>query len=310
MNNPNEKDPTIFEAMQAFDSLTGAVVFTSNEIALFYAILSSWNAAHRPSVLQQWATTTCSKSGLNEKHTLPNARNGLVQKKVLFFNKNGSRGVPNYSLNALLGLPMPPSLLPKNGSKRGSKDGTKSGSKGGVKAGVKAGSYEEKEKEKESPLTPKGEWDGVFPKGSLQRSKIEQKKTRTLKSNEKMKYVGAWFGRKPESLWSVHEASALRELNPSKEEVLEMKRYRSTPNEFHRRDLITLLINWNGELDRARALQSSPSSGAESHELEGPEGWKEAYKELFEGLNPPLRWIVVDFAWREQILNHLKGGSA
>ena len=106
-----ENDHNLFSAMQAFDALSGAVAFTANEIALFYALLYSWNAARRPAVIQQWADTTCTKCALEKKHAFPDARNGLVQKGVLYYAKNGNRGVPHYSLNALFGLPKP-ILLP------------------------------------------------------------------------------------------------------------------------------------------------------------------------------------------------------
>lgn len=155
------EDKTIFEAMQAFDSLTGAVAFTPNEIALFYVILSSWNVARRPTVLQQWANMTCARCGLKEKNSLPNARNGLVQKGVLFFKKEGNRGVPQYSLNPLFGLPEPDWLLPKYGSKHGSKHGSNSGSNHGGKPGVNMevnpDSLEDKDKGKDSISVPSTE---------------------------------------------------------------------------------------------------------------------------------------------------------
>ena len=148
-----EEDDTLFEAMQAFDALSGVVVFTANEIALFYAILYSWNAARRPAVIQQWVDTTCTKCALEKKHAFPNARNGLVQKGVLFYQKKGNRGVPHYSLNALFGKPNP-ILLPY----KGSKDGSIKGSKCGVNTGVKADSYQEKEKSKDKiPIIPSRE---------------------------------------------------------------------------------------------------------------------------------------------------------
>ena len=255
------EDHTIFDAIQAFASLRAGMAFTTEEIALFYVMLECWNAARRPAVISQWANMTCANSGLSEKHQLPNVRNGLVQKGVIHFRKNGNRGIPQYSFNALFELPEPDWLLPKNGSKPGSK----CGSKRGVSAGVNADSYQGKgeEEEKESPLTPKGEWDEVFPKACFQKSKTDQKKIRVLRTNEKMAFIGQWFGRKPETLWSVAEAKALMDLNPSRDEVKDLDAYRKTPNEYHRRDLMTLLNNWHGELDRARAPKSAPVGFAE-----------------------------------------------
>lgn len=151
-----EDNPKLWEVMQAFHSLSGAVAFTANEIALFYALLYSWNAARRPAVLQQWANTSCANSALG-KHTFPDARNGLIQKGVIFFSKAGNRGVPRYSLNAVVNLPNP-LIQPLNGSNSGSN----SGSKPGVTAGVNPDSYQSNEKgnEHDPPQPPKGGDEG------------------------------------------------------------------------------------------------------------------------------------------------------
>ena len=116
-------------------------------------------------------------------------------------------------------------------------------------------------KGKEPPIVPPwgtGEWDTVFPKGSLSKPVRDQRKTRVLANNPKMVHIGKWFSRKPDTLWTVAEAKALRDLDPSREEVETMGAYRETDNPYHRRDLLTLLNNWTTELDRARATDDSP----------------------------------------------------
>lgn len=260
------KEKTLFEAMQAFDALSGAVAFTTNEIALFYALLYSWNAAHRPAVLQQWADTTCSKCALEKKHAFPDARNGLVQKGVIFTGKTGNRGVPHYSLAALFKLPNP-ILLPNKGSKSGSKHGSKHRSKGGVNTGVKADSYEDKGKGKESPpISPKGdnEKESIFPKGSKSKPIREQKKIRVLRNNPLMIRMGKWFNRSETTLWTVAEAKSLQMVNPSIEERDLMEKYYSSSCEYLRKDLYTLLGNWNIEVDRAKAFVGQKTKSSKS----------------------------------------------
>ena len=139
------------------------------------------------------------------------------------------------------------------------------GEEGRLRAGKGQGNEEEKPDEKETePTTPKAgkkidaEWEGVFPKGCFRKSSTDQSKIKVLKSNKKMDYIGGWFGRRKETLWNVKEAKALMELNPSKEDVLLMAKYRSKPDEYHRKNIITLLNNWDGELDRAR-MTDTPS---------------------------------------------------
>lgn len=92
--------------MNVFSNITRAATFTTNEIALFYMILQSWNDARRPAVIEQWAETTCHACGMNRK-ALTEARNKLVQKNILYFDKRGNRGVPRYSLCAIFGMENP-----------------------------------------------------------------------------------------------------------------------------------------------------------------------------------------------------------
>ena len=111
---------------------------------------------------------------------------------------------------------------------------------------------EGEEQEEVPPKSPKGDWDGVFPNGSLRKSKTDQKRIKVIRSNEKMQYVGQWFGRKPETLWNVSEAKALRDLNPPKDEVIEMGEFLQSDYDFHRSNLMTTLNNWSSDLDKAR----------------------------------------------------------
>jgi len=130
---------TVYDAMNEFSNIAEAVAFTSNEIALFYALLSSWNAARRPAVIEQWANTTCQKSGLREK-TLRDARNKLAQRGIIYVEKISKRSVPRYSLNAIFRLDNPfTSSLP-------AKMADKQYVKGSISRTLKGQSYQEKEK--------------------------------------------------------------------------------------------------------------------------------------------------------------------
>lgn len=165
---------------------------------------------------------------------------------------------------------------------------------------------QEKPKKKKEPDT--GDWAGVFPAGSSRKSKTDQGRIKVLKNNRKMIYIGKWFGRKEATLWSVYEARALKQLEPSREDVIIMDKYRAIDNEFHRGDIGTLLNNWSGEMDRARTCIKPASVGNIKSEDDGPDGWQEAFTYLFEGLPAPSLWSAVDSDWRKQITEHLKGG--
>lgn len=114
-------------------------------------------------------------------------------------------------------------------------------------------------KGKEPPNPQGGIWDGVFPKGSLSKNKTEQKRIKVAKTNEKMAFIGQWFSRKPETLWTVAEAKALQDLDPPKDEVIEMNEYRNVGYEFHRTNLAALLNNWSSDLDKARTIKAMKS---------------------------------------------------
>lgn len=111
-----------------------------------------------------------------------------------------------------------------------------------------------KEKKTKKPPPSADSWDSVFPKGALNKPKTNQRKIRVLRTNSQMQFIGKWFGRKDQTLWSVLEASALRQLAPSKEEVKEMDAFRKQPYEYHRTSVYALLNNWDSDLDKARLL--------------------------------------------------------
>lgn len=155
--------PDLFSAMEAFEEKRHSMIFSANEVALFHALLHLWNKARRPDQFQHWADELYRRAGLKAS-TGPAARDNLVNKGVIFFHKEGNRGVPNYSFNALFGFPSP-FLLSKNESKSSVK-AELTLSKGSVnpfllsknesKSSVKAESYQDKDKDKEKDKGKEG----------------------------------------------------------------------------------------------------------------------------------------------------------
>lgn len=79
--------------------------------------------------------------------------------------------------------------------------------------------------------------------------------------------IGAMVRRRPDTRWSLKEIKALKEvydLNTPEEDILLVEaRYKSN-DKYLRRELMTLLNNWNGEIDKVRSglLPSIGSSQA------------------------------------------------
>ena len=103
----------------------------------------------------------------------------------------------------------------------------------------------------------------TLPTNWQRMSEKDRKRTKVFQNNETMKVMGAWFGRKPETLWTVAEAVALTAANPPQKEIDGMGRYYSAQiaeGDFRRHDLLTLLNNWTSELDRARKFITTQSA--------------------------------------------------
>jgi hypothetical protein len=79
-----------------------------------------------------------------------------------------------------------------------------------------------------------------------------------------MLQVGRWFKRRESTKWSKAELQLLREIGtPDESDLAALEAYytaRHSPEaDYRRRDIITLLRNWNGEIDRARRYK--PNTG-------------------------------------------------
>lgn len=86
------------------------------------------------------------------------------------------------------------------------------------------------------------------------------------------------------------------------------------PGEFRRRDLSTLLGNWNGEIQRARTEASNRGADFLKKEKRGvgpePEGWRRILVELYDDSDPEAvesaTWEGLPPAVRSQILQRIK----
>jgi hypothetical protein len=115
---------------------------------------------------------------------------------------------------------------------------------------------------KEHPPTPQGgDWreESNPPRKARSSMTMQQKhQTKHPEITPRMIQIGSWFGRLPDTKWSIAEAEALERLNPPQNEIDGMEFYytASIPTEDnHRRTaLYTLLNNWSIDLDRARKL--------------------------------------------------------
>jgi hypothetical protein len=75
--------------------------------------------------------------------------------------------------------------------------------------------------------------------------------------------VGAWFKREESNPWSSRELRLLANVeaaSPSDEDLNLLEGYYQSDCEVLRRDVKTLLINWSGEIDRARSWKKNPKN--------------------------------------------------
>lgn len=110
----------------------------------------------------------------------------------------------------------------------------------------------EGEAEGESPKPPKGDVNG--------------KKNGAAPTNPTAIRIGAIFNRRPTTRWSEKEIKAFKCLGQVEEDDLSVMEeyYRENsgkPDSYLRRDLMTLLNNFSGELDRAWAYVESKNNG-------------------------------------------------
>ena len=105
------------------------------------------------------------------------------------------------------------------------------------------------------PPNPQGGLVGSIPRKSKRLTSTEKRTTKITTNTPAMIRIGAWFGRQESTLWTIAEAEALERCNPSEKELAGMEGYYAADHgdkDYRRTSVITLLNNWQSELDRAR----------------------------------------------------------
>lgn len=90
----------------------------------------------------------------------------------------------------------------------------------------------------------------IFPRGS---EEFENLKLR----------IGSWFGRRPTTNWSAKELRALKDvlaLDTAPEDIDALEARYNSGDPYLRRDPVTLLNNWNTEIDRAKQPATQTTS--------------------------------------------------
>ena len=129
---------------------------------------------------------------------------------------------------------------------------------------------EERREDDKSPRVPqRGEWDEVFPSGSLGKSRGDQKRIKALRAHPMLIRLGKLFDRKESTMPTVAESMMFRELSPPEEEIKRIEKYYKSGSEYLRQDLDTLLCNWQGELDRGGSARKSAVMASSSHLMPG-----------------------------------------
>ena len=79
--------------------------------------------------------------------------------------------------------------------------------------------------------------------------------------------VGAMVRRRPTTHWSTKEIKALKEIfdfNTPEEDLVALEARYQSDDKYLRRELMTLLNNWNGEIDKSRRSSLSDDGGSRS----------------------------------------------
>jgi uncharacterized protein YdaU (DUF1376 family) len=82
--------------------------------------------------------------------------------------------------------------------------------------------------------------------------------------------VGAMVRRRPTTQWSTKEIKALKEIfdfNTPEEDLVALEARYQSDDKYLRRELMTLLNNWNGEIDKSRSTSPSGNNGTGAFSL-------------------------------------------
>jgi uncharacterized protein YdaU (DUF1376 family) len=82
--------------------------------------------------------------------------------------------------------------------------------------------------------------------------------------------VGVMIRRRPTTQWSTKEMKALKEVfdfNTPEEDLVALEARYQSDDKYLRRELMTLLNNWNGEIDKSRSTSPSGNNGTGAYSL-------------------------------------------
>jgi len=129
--------------------------------------------------------------------------------------------------------------------------------------------------EKECTLDP---WQSIMPRKPKSKTNAEWKRSRVLENSAQMIRIGAFFGRQPDTLWTVSDALQLKEIQPPEPdiELLEWWFKNKQDEDYARKKLSTLMNNWDDEIDKARSKQSTSASRATKGDSNRPGQFNEA----------------------------------
>ena len=88
--------------------------------------------------------------------------------------------------------------------------------------------------------------------------------------------VGALINRRPTTKWSTKEIKALKEIfdfNTPEEDLVALEARYQSDDKYLRRELMTLLNNWNGEIDKARSPLASGSNQSQAGSNQNIADW-------------------------------------
>lgn len=113
---------------------------------------------------------------------------------------------------------------------------------------------EENGKEGNSEFSPSEE---ILPKGCSKLTATERGRVKVNRNTPLMEKVGTWFKQKPSTLWTVAEFMALRDVNPTDEDVAligEHYSYSLDRNGYRFTTIATLLNQWPAARAKANAF--------------------------------------------------------
>jgi hypothetical protein len=133
----------------------------------------------------------------------------------------------------------------------------------------------------------------VMPAGWKRMADKVAKVTKVKENTPLMVELGGLFNRRESTMWTVYEAAALHALCPMDPAEYRSVRtyYRATIDkreDIRRRDLITLLNNWPGEVDRATRRANVATGGIKKSEQKS-RPMPTDFDEFLDDFNPALK---------------------